>query len=347
MNKPTDDRIFGIKCRVVSVAAYVLNAGRTAFFLGALFLIGTTVLSRFQDADTYPASQKLLSMASRVEQPVLGFLQDNFPTKVQGKDVSRLMLIAAAFIFSSVLSRGGKLCSDTADAWWDEAAEMDENDVAILGKLGRLRKGKLTRGELMEVIAHAQKALERHKQKLAFLSIDVVNSTGMKAGEDPAKAEKDFIHYKNMVEEILRGNHAFKSAWTPDGVMICFLETRDAVRAGQALVKELKTFNKEVKSIKHDFAVRIGINTGDLLTEDSVPMEAMTDRVIDIAGHMQKHGAVDAVSVSEHAIKPLLAEFPFVPAGRVVDGCPVYEWRMPAEETAGEPDLSMDDAVPA
>ena len=55
-------------------------------------------------------------------------------------------------------------------------------------------------------------------------------------------------------------------------------------------------------------------------------MEEMADRTIDIAGHMMKHGAANAVCISEHAIKPLLNEFKFTPAGREVDGCPVYQW---------------------
>jgi hypothetical protein len=49
--------------------------------------------------------------------------------------------------------------------------------------------------------------------------------------------------------------------------------------------------------------------------------------VIDIAGHMQKHGCVDGLTIGKHAIEPLLGEFKFSDAGRVVDGCPVYEWR--------------------
>ncbi|MBI5882651.1 MAG: hypothetical protein HZB91_06055 [Elusimicrobia bacterium] len=332
MAKPVDSRLFRARHRSLTAAASLLGFLRTSFFLAAVFMIGISVLARFKDADRYPASQSVLRAALSVERPIRDFLRDHFPTEFQGRDTSKIMLVAACFILSSLLSKWGKHVETTALRIWDEAAELDENEATILSKVGRLRKGKLTRGELMEVIAAAQKALEKHKQKLSFLSIDVVNSTGMKLGEDPAKAERDFIRYKTMVEEILRQCHYFKVAWTPDGVMICFLETRDALLAGQGVVKELRVFNREVKTIKHDFAVRVGVNTGELLTEDATPMEEMTDRVIDVAGHMQKYGAVGAVTVSEHAVKPLLAEFKYKPTGKVVDGCPVYEWVPPPEE---------------
>ena len=82
-----------------------------------------------------------------------------------------------------------------------------------------------------------------------------------------------------------------------------------------------------VKAIKRDFAIRAGINAGEVFADDSTPMEEMTDRVIDIAGHMQKHGIIDGICISGPAILPLLKEFPFTDAARVVDGCAVYEWR--------------------
>lgn len=331
MAKPVDQRLFRAKHRTLTAAASLLNFFRTAFFLAGAFMIGTSVLARFKEVDRYPASRAVLRSAVSVEQPVRDFLRDHFPTEFQGRDTSKIMLLAACFILSSLLSKWGKYVETTATRIWDEVAELDENEATILSKVGRLRKGTLTRGELMEVIAAAQKALEKHKQKLAFLSIDVVNSTGMKLGEDPAKAEKDFIRYKTMVEEVLKKHRYFKVAWTPDGVMICFLETRDALLAGQGVIKELRVFNREVKTIKHDFAVRVGVNTGELLTEDATPMEEMTDRVIDVAGHMQKYGAVGAVSVSEHTVKPLLGEFQYAPTGKVVDGCPVYEWVLPED----------------
>jgi hypothetical protein len=79
--------------------------------------------------------------------------------------------------------------------------------------------------------------------------------------------------------------------------------------------------------MRRDFKIRAGINSGEVFCDKDTPMEEMTDRVIDIAGHMQKHGLVDGIAISEHAIQPFLGKFSFRDSGRIVDGCSVYEWK--------------------
>ncbi|MBI4679615.1 MAG: guanylate cyclase [Elusimicrobia bacterium] len=317
----------GAKILALQGASYVLRGFKALLYLGVLCLLIAALLGGRKDLAKYPQLKRLIAAEASVEDPARNFLRAHIPTTFGGREVSRLILGVGAFILATLLGNLAMSLGQKAQWLKTRQDDVDEDAAALLGKLDKLQNGKLTRAELMEIMARTKKSLEKHKQRLAFLSIDVVNSTGMKLGEDPSVAERDFKRYKIMVDGILKDNRAFKAAWTPDGVMICFLETREAVLAGQQVIKELSRFNKEVKTIKHDFAVRVGINAGELLTEDSVPMEEMTDRVIDIAGHMQKHGAVNAVCVSEHAVKPLLKEFEFSPANREVDGCPVYEWK--------------------
>jgi hypothetical protein len=55
-------------------------------------------------------------------------------------------------------------------------------------------------------------------------------------------------------------------------------------------------------------------------------MEEMSDRVIDVAGHCQKYGSVNAILAPTEIVSSLSKEFPFKPAGRSVDGLPVSEW---------------------
>ena len=69
------------------------------------------------------------------------------------------------------------------------------------------------------------------------------------------------------------------------------------------------------------------MNTGFVYFDDSVPLEEMSDRVIDIAGHMQKHALPNTVCVAKPAIEPLRERIGFEPAGRTVDGYEVYEWK--------------------
>ena len=249
-------------------------------------------------------------------------IKSRIPTNFKGRDISGLLLPSAAYFLAIGIGIA-------AAALRVKVIRLDkELQIKGQGVLGKVAKGgKLGRTELLEIYAETKKSLDLQKTHMAFLSIDIVDSTGMKVGEDKGIAEHDFRQYKHMVEKVLRANKALKETWTPDGVMICFAATADAIRAAQGVILGLEPFNAGVKAIKRDFAIRAGINAGEVFADDSTPMEEMTDRVIDIAGHMQKHGIVDGICISGPAILPLLKEFPFTDAARVVDGCAVYEWR--------------------
>jgi class 3 adenylate cyclase len=158
------------------------------------------------------------------------------------------------------------------------------------------------RKDLLELYARTKKALEAQEQALSFLSIDVVGSTGMKENEDSAIASRDFARYMAMVDEVIERHDALKASWTPDGVMICFGETHHSINAGQEVLRSLERFNREVKAMRADFKVRIGINSGQVLYDERVPMEEMSSRVIDIAGHMQKYAEVNAIYINKDAI---------------------------------------------
>ena len=183
------------------------------------------------------------------------------------------------------------------------------------------------REQLLELYAQTKKTLEEQKKNLSFLAVDVVNSTGMKQGEDPALAERDFRQYRKLVERVIADHKGLKAAWTPDGVMICFASVQNAVQAAQDLIRGLDRFNREIKTIKADFKVRCGINAGRVLFDDSVRMEEMSDRNIDIAGHMQKYADPNTIYIGAHAIEGMRAQLGFAPANKQVDGCEVYEWR--------------------
>ncbi len=58
-----------------------------------------------------------------------------------------------------------------------------------------------------------------------------------------------------------------------------------------------------------------------------MPLEEVSDRVINIAGHMQKHARPSTVCVAKPFIAPLTATLGFQPTDRVIDGYEVYEWQ--------------------
>ncbi len=319
-------------------SAIVLRSVRN-LLLAAVFAFALVfAASNFKDADRFPWLRRALALQQQASRPPVAFVRKNFPTNFKGRDISGWLALGGLFALWIGLGASAGFLDDKAGRYRSRlarisppAAAPDEPSSprapAVIKKAADIDAAHLGRSELLEIYAQTKLSLEKQKQTRAFLSIDIVDSTGMKLGEDVGIAERDFRQYKHMVEKCLKANHALKAAWTPDGVMICFAATAEAIRAAQSVIVELEAFNREVKAIKRDFAIRAGINAGGVYDDAETPMEEMTDRVIDIAGHMQKHGAVNAVCVSKHAVEPLLKEFPFVAAGREVDGCPVYEWR--------------------
>ena len=328
---------------------FILRRTRDLLLILILFVFAAAALRDFKDIAKFPLLQTIVVREHLIETPLLAKIHSSLPTNFQGKDISRWVLFGVMFFFFFAFGMAGATFSRWSSRFRyrcaqpapeppakpapkpapkpvpEPAAEQHAEPHAPLKKAAP--GGKMSRKDLLEVYAEAKKSLEAHKCHLAFLSIDVVDSTGMKVGEDAGIAERDFRQYKVFSAEILKANHALKSTWTPDGVMVCFKTVIDAVRAGQQIILGLEKFNRETKLIRRDFAIRAGINSGDVFSDDSIPMEEMTDRVIDIAGHMQKHGCVNGIAISKHAIEPLLGKFKFADAGRVVDGCPVYEWK--------------------
>jgi hypothetical protein len=76
--------------------------------------------------------------------------------------------------------------------------------------------------------------------------------------------------------------------------------------------------------MKRDFVVRCGINAGYVYFDESIPLEEMSDRAIDIAGHMQKHAPPNSICIAKPAIEPLEDRTGFVQTTKIVDGYEVY-----------------------
>lgn len=208
---------------------------------------------------------------------------------------------------------------------------LSENPKVITPLKERLESGTISgkgdRDELIKIFAETKKKLDNMGKDLAFLSIDIMDSTGMKHGEEKATIEHDFKEYKQMADKIISRHKALKSAWTPDGVMICFSSIEDALNAGKEVIRSLDNFNRNVKVIRQNFRVRCGANSGFVYCDESTPMEEMSDRVIDIAGHMQKYAHANSIFVSKSIVGSLQDRSGFEPAGKVVDGLEAVAWK--------------------
>lgn len=281
---------------------------------------------------------KYVNQALIYENTANATLKNTIPTEIVGKDFSRiieiiLLLVLLELTRSSYDRVNVHIQTDELD---DEVKKMrglfkdkrhEEKIVELETKVEqvKLASGK-NRQDLLKEFVNIKRELEKIGRDLAFLAIDVVDSTGMKIGEDPAVVEHDFNEYHNFVEAKFKEHGLIRAAWTPDGVMASFNNIDDAVSAAKAIIKGLEYFNKNVKEMKRDFAVRCGVNAGFVYMDEGVPLESISDRTIDIAGHMQKYAPPNKILIAKQIVEPIKSKDDFSPTERVVDGLEVYEW---------------------
>ena len=249
------------------------------------------------------------------EKYVSPFVKKVFPMEIAGVDFTRGIIIVPAFILYCVL---GSLIQNSKKQianlklkkeykTWRIERDLPKGMKVLTTMDEKFKKlsssTKEEREELIQTYTEMKKKLDAMAKHLAFLSIDVVDSTGLKEGEAKEVVELDFKKYKHFVEGILGTNGCLKSTWTPDGVMCCFPTVDAAVKTARDVIAGLEYFNQRAKGIKRDFRVRCGINAGSVYFAEAIPLEEMSDRVIDIAGHMQKNALPNSIYVAKSVIE--------------------------------------------
>jgi len=215
----------------------------------------------------------------------------------------------------------GRIMSPPQVGGATEAGMASDELAGLPADSGRSHEVLLKRYREIEV---ALKSARR--KRCAFLAVDVVGSTQMKMGEDDTAIAATFQAYEEMLESICEQHGAWKIAWTPDGVMICFLQLDLAVAAGQRVLLSLKKFNQSENKLRTSFRVRCGLNEGEVAIYEDSKLEKVVDHVIDVAGHMQKQGRPNALWLSAEIYALLADKSGFRLADNEVDGMKVYEW---------------------
>lgn len=180
---------------------------------------------------------------------------------------------------------------------------------------------------LLREYAEAKKVLFEDKKHLAFYSLDVVGSTKMKAGQDQLVVEHAFAEFKKYVDRILEMHGCWKASWTPDGVMCAFRDTPSCVKAAQEVLRGMDWFNDGVHALTQKFRVRSGVHCGDVVFPDNKNLAEVSDFVIDVAGHLQKQCAENALWMSREALEELESSAGFSASDEEVDGHRVFTWR--------------------
>lgn len=317
--------------KIIILAAWLVRTITTVIILICLFGI---IMPYISNISHYHYLQPLINADFTINQ----FIKTYIPFKIAGYDLSRLITIIIALIISDFINsfaekarfaaQKNRMLDEIRNIQKSYSAPAQKDKIALLES--KMEQAALTSGknrqELLKDFANIKKELEKIGRDLAFLAIDVADSTGMKVGEDPAIVEHDFLEYHNYVEAKFKEHGLIKASWTPDGVMACFNTIEDAVKAAQDILNGLEYFNKNVKGMKKDFVLRCGINAGHVYYDDSIPLEQFSDRTIDIAGHMQKYAPPNSILIAKQTIEPVSNRDNFVPTQRIVDGLEVCEW---------------------
>ena len=167
------------------------------------------------------------------------------------------------------------------------------------------------------------KAKPRH---CAFLSVGVVDAEEMKLEAAPERVSRSFHAYEEMLEEIFRDTGAWKEAWTPEGVMVCYHDVRNACDAAQRVLKGLEGFNARRNALRRPFRACCGLNEGEVVIFEDSKLQNVADHVIDVAGHMQKRARPNCLWLSSEVYDHLGKLPGFHAANTQVDGFTVLEW---------------------
>jgi class 3 adenylate cyclase len=327
----------------VAIFSAMISILRWIILLVILVLLAPYLLDYFDNARTNAGAKYIYDGRDYLLRTAGSEIRTYIPVRIGGKDRTDWILVAGLVLAAGVL---GSLRRRVENASmrrrmrrqvraWKRDMHIDDNSAAsneLERKIEGIRTGKgVDRQELLKIFAETKKKLDTLAREVAFLSIDVVGSAAMKEREDAASVQYDFSEYRKLVENVFRARGVLKSSWTPDGVMACFSNVDEAVSAGKDVIKGLDHFNKNVKLMTRDFSVRCGVNAGLVHFDESTPLEAMSDRVIDIAGHMQKHAKPGSVAVARKVIEPLRNRQGFESTEKIVDGYEVSQW-VPASD---------------
>lgn len=281
----------------------------------------------------------LLQWAAGLENDLAFSLRRHVPLRFGGRDLSHGVVIVATFVLGRLLLSASERSRDEAaylrfqsdyETWKLEHRIAD--DATILSPvnevLEQLRSGGLKdRDQLLKVFGATKKKLDEIGKTLAFLSVDVVDSTGLKSGEEKAAVEHDFREYKRLAESVFARHGSLKTAWTPDGAMSCFATLDKAIAAARELIGALPNFNGQTKTMQRDFAVRCGINAGYVYVADEIPLEEVSDLVLDTAAHLQRSAAPNGICLTEKTAALLQDAAGFTSNGKTVLGHAVCESR--------------------
>ncbi len=146
---------------------------------------------------------------------------------------------------------------------------------------------------------------ERFTRHFAYLSIDVVDSTKLKMGAQESDQLYTFGEYHSFAARVTANNGGKVISTSGDGIMAEFAAEQAAVDAAIEIIEGMPEFNRTRNTLGKPFVLRLGVNAGKVLVDDTNRDNKIFSTVIDIAGHLQKLGKAGQLLVSETVLAKL------------------------------------------
>lgn len=167
----------------------------------------------------------------------------------------------------------------------------------------------VSRSTMLEMLFALQRELEGQKRHRAFLSVDVVGSSGIKQGQTDLAVEFSFGQFRRWLDLIVTGCGGEMHSAAGDGTMCAFPDDAFALRAARRIQEGIAGFNADHNRLSTPFRVRCGVSAGEVAVDPSVPLGHLHSPVIDRAAHLQKQadpgGIVAGVEVAGAALTEL------------------------------------------
>jgi class 3 adenylate cyclase len=187
---------------------------------------------------------------------------------------------------------------------------------------------QVSRATLLRMLFELQHALEAQKQHRSFLSIDVVDSSGMKLEASDLAVEHSFGQLHRWLGEVVRACGGELHSAAGDGMMCLFGDEAQAVRAARRIQEGIAGFNAEQNRLPQPFRLRCGVSAGDVAIEPGVPLGAVQSAVIDRAAALQRRAEPGGVVVGSETLAAGQAELgSLVVLPDPVAGGPAFSWR--------------------
>jgi beta-N-acetylhexosaminidase len=137
-----------------------------------------------------------------------------------------------------------------------------------------------------------------------ILNIDVIESSKLKLNESEENIIFTFNEFHKFLERIVTSSHGNVLARMGDGGLYIFSNADDCISAAIKIQNELDEFNRTLNKLHKNIRIRIGIDTGKFLFDETQDRGKIFAKVIDASTRAQENSPGNIV-ITERTYKEL------------------------------------------